>query len=210
MRPLEVLDLGLMEYMPAWEVQKQVSEKVISGGPHTLIFVEHPLVHTLGANFHPENLLLAEERYTEMGIQICNTDRGGDITHHGPGQMVLYPIFAIEELGKDLHKWLRNLEDVVIDFCDSYGIPASRDEQGTGVWSGDAKIASIGIKVRKWVNLHGIAININNPLWPFSTIIPCGLSQPRVTSLSKRLGQEVDMDEAKARAEASFRKVFGL
>lgn len=206
---MTVLDLGALGYREAWDKQLEIATSVASGEPHTLILVEHPLIHTLGANFHEENLLLSSGDYAGLGIEVARTDRGGDITHHGPGQLVAYPIFRIDDLGKDLHRWLRHLEDTVIQTCSEFGVEAHRDGP-TGVWVENRKIASIGIKVRRWVNLHGVALNCNNPLWPFNTIRACGIDQVEMTSLSKETGREIGVNDVKPVLIRSFEHVFEL
>lgn len=205
----ETLDLGRCGYEDAWAVQREKAEQVMQGGAETLILVEHPAVLTLGAGFHEENLLLTPEQYAERGIEIVRTDRGGDVTFHGPDQLVIYPIFNIAERGRDLHKWLRDLEQATIQMVESFGLNARRFPPHTGVWVGEKKVAAIGVKAKRWVNLHGIAINCRNDLSPFSLIVPCGISDYPVTSLTKELGREVTLEDAKPRISKAFEEVFG-
>jgi lipoyl(octanoyl) transferase len=200
-----------MAYLPAWEVQRQIQAEVQSGArDDTLVFVEHPSVLTLGANFHEENLLLTREQYEARGIEVHRTDRGGDVTFHGPNQLVIYPIFDIRRHGKDLHKWLRDLEEAIIQVCASYGLDGQRSSVNTGVWIRGKKVAAIGIKVSRWVSIHGIALNCNNDLAPFDLIVPCGIQTHGVTSLSVEAGDNVTIDDAKLRVVAAFESVFGL
>jgi lipoyl(octanoyl) transferase len=200
-----------MAYLPAWEVQRQIQAEVQSGArDDTLVFVEHPSVLTLGANFHEENLLLTREQYEARGIEVHRTDRGGDVTFHGPNQLVIYPIFDIRRHGKDLHKWLRDLEEAIIQVCASYGLDGQRSSVNTGVWIRGKKVAAIGIKVSRWVSIHGIALNCNNDLAPFDLIVPCGIQTHGVTSLSVEAGDNVTIDDAKPRVVAAFESVFGL
>lgn len=206
-----VLDLGLMPYESCAELQRELLEGVALGTkPNTLIFVEHPSVYTLGANFHESNLLLSREEYTKRGIEIHTTERGGDITFHSPGQLVIYPIFNIEEFGKDLHKWLRDLEEAMIVALDSVGLSANRFAPNTGVWIGSKKVAAIGIKVRKWVSMHGIALNCCNDLEPFDWIIPCGIHGYGVTSISNELCRNVSTAELKPKVLKAFTDTFCL
>ncbi len=203
-----------MPYRDCVAVQTDVLESVAAGRQyHTLILVEHEPVLTLGANFHAENLLLPLEEYAQRGIEIEVTDRGGDITYHGPGQLVVYPIFNLNELGKDLHLWLRNLEETIIVALREFDVEGFRFPPNTGVWVEGVerrKIAAIGIKVRRWVSMHGIAINCDNDLSVFNLITPCGIREYGVTSLSAETGATVGVADAKAAVVRSFEKVFGL
>jgi lipoate-protein ligase B len=206
-----VLDLGRMAYVPAWDVQKEVAEEVIAGAPDTLVFVEHDPVMTLGASFHDENLLLPREEYENRGIQVVRTDRGGDVTYHGPNQLVVYPVFDIRRHGRDLHKWMRDLEETVIVAAKEFGIEAEREPSvNTGVWANKKKLAAIGVKVRKWVSVHGIAINCDNDLAPFGLIVPCGITTHGVTSLSQESGRTITTEDARPAVKGAFEKVFGL
>ena len=206
----ELQDLGLLRYSDAAEIQRQILEDVISGArTHTLIFVEHPPVLTLGADFHESNLLHPVEFYEKAGIEIARTDRGGDITYHGPGQLVIYPIFNVDVLGKDLHKWMRHLESTVIHALAEFGIEGGRLPVNSGVWVGDEKICAIGIKIRKWVSMHGLALNCNVDMAPFSMIVPCGVVGHGVTSMSLQLGRDVPVDEVKPAVIRGFEKEFG-
>ena len=200
-----------MGYAPAAELQARVLDAVLEGRlPDTLLFVEHPAVLTLGANFHQENLLFTPEQYAGMGIEVHRTDRGGDVTFHGPRQLVIYPIFNLERHGKDLHRWLRDLEETMIRTLAGYGLEGYRFPPNTGVWVNHRKVAAIGIKVRRWVSMHGIALNCNNDLGPFELIVPCGIKDHGVTSLIRALGREVTIQEAMPRVESAFAEVFGL
>lgn len=205
-----VRDLGSLGYQEAWEIQKQVAEEVIAGAPDALLFVEHPPVLTLGASFHSENLLFTREQIKARGVQVHETDRGGDVTYHGPGQLVMYPIFDVGRHGKDLHKWLRDLEETQIQLLAGLGIEARRFAPHTGAWVGHEKVAAIGVKIRKWVSLHGIALNCSNDLKEFGLIIPCGISNYGVTSVSRLLGRNFSIEEAKPLAVRAFESVFGL
>ena len=205
-----VRGLGFLGYQEAWEIQKQVAEEVISGAPDALLLVEHPPVLTLGASFHSENLLFTREQIEARGVQVHETDRGGDVTYHGPGQLVMYPIFDVSRHGKDLHQWLRDLEETQIQLLAGLGIEARSFAPHTGAWVGDEKVAAIGVKIRKWVSLHGIALNCSNDLKEFGLIVPCGISNYGVTSVSQLLGRVFSVEEAKPLATRAFESVFGL
>ncbi|MCW5939778.1 MAG: lipoyl(octanoyl) transferase LipB [Fimbriimonadaceae bacterium] len=209
---MKIVDLGRMEYRAAWEAQIQAHAEVAGGGEDTLILVEHPPVLTLGASFHEENLLLSMDQYQEHGIQVVRTDRGGDVTYHGPGQLVIYPVFDVARHGRDLHHWLRQLEETVIAALRSFGLSGQRHPPHTGVWidaEGELKkVAAIGIKVKRWVSLHGIAVNCDNDLGPFSLIVPCGIHDHGVTSISEALRISIRPDEAKAPFVQAFRETF--
>lgn len=186
----EWCDLGTMSYEPCFRLQQSVAAQVARRQrPPTLLVVEHPPVLTLGASFHEENLLLTPDRYRELGIGVCRTDRGGDVTYHGPGQLVAYPIFHLDLVGRDLHAWLRSLEEALIRTLACLGVQARRFPPHTGVWVGDRKIAAIGVKVRKWVSYHGIALNCDNDLGPFGLIVPCGIRDYGVTSVALETGR---------------------
>lgn len=199
-----------MAYRPAVDAQLSVLEEVMAGGKDTLVFVEHDPVLTLGANFHHENLLLTAGEYSAQGIEVVQTDRGGDVTYHGPGQLVVYPIFNIANQGRDLHKWLRSLEETMIATADLYGLKAERFPPNTGAWVNGRKLAAIGIKVKRWVSMHGIALNCDNDLAPFSTIIPCGIKEYGVTSLTVELGRQVTIEDAKPHVATAFERVLGV
>lgn len=209
--PARVVNLGRMAYRPCAELQARLLEEVAGEQvPDTLLFVEHDPVFTLGANFHEENLLLTEVQVAERGIALERTDRGGDVTFHGPNQLVAYPIFNLAHFGKDLHKWLRDLEEAVLVALASFGLEGERFPPHTGVWVAGKKVCAIGIKVRRWTSMHGIALNCNNALDPFGLIVPCGISGYGVTSLSELLGREVGIEDARPRVQQAFEKVFGV
>lgn len=205
-----LINLGTMGYLESWEIQKQVCQEVQEGAPDTLILVQHPSVMTLGAAFQASNLLLKPEEYEQKGIEIVTTDRGGDVTLHNPGQLVIYPIFNLERHGRDLHFWMRQLEETMIKVCAELGIEAGRRPPNTGCWIGDLKVASMGVKVKRWVSLHGIALNCCNDLAPFDLIIPCGIPGKPMTSLSQVLGREVTVSEAAGLTLAAFEVVFSV
>ena len=215
---MKTVDLGRMSYRRAWEEQLRCLELVIAGGEDTLVFVEHDPVLTLGASFHTDNLLLTPEQYQERGIEVVKTDRGGDVTYHGPGQLVIYPVFNLKRHGQDLHKWLRDLEEAVIVGLRPFGIQGWRFPPHTGVWVGEShnhdqnsarKIAAIGVKIRKWVNLHGIAINVENDLDAFSLIVPCGIIGYGVTSVAAQCPKNrPQLADVRKTMEDAFMTVF--
>ena len=207
---MKVLDLGRTPYRVAWETQKQIAGEVVMGGEDTLIFVEHEPVLTLGAGFHESNLLHPVSEYERLGIEVLRTDRGGDVTYHGPGQLVIYPIFDLKRHRQDLHKWLRALEQVVIETLATFEVNGRLFPPNTGVWVEIEcelkKIAAIGIKVSKWVSLHGIALNCDNDLSAFDLIVPCGIHDHGVTSLSLATGKNISVEQAKVQVEIAFRR----
>jgi lipoate-protein ligase B len=203
------VDLGSIEYNRCWALQRTIAEKRAAGAvPDILLALQHPPVLTLGAGFHESNLLLSKEQYAERGIELIRTDRGGDVTFHGPNQLVLYPIFNIKELGRDVHTWLRDLEQCVIEICKTFGIAAKRFPPHTGVWSGNRKLAAIGVKISRWISVHGIAVNCDNDLSPFDLIVPCGIVGFGVTSLSVESHKQITVQQALPAAVAAFENVF--
>jgi lipoate-protein ligase B len=199
-----------MPYRACDVLQRKRLEGVLQGEPSTLLFVEHDPVITLGAGYKQGNLLESEAEYRARGIEVVPIDRGGDVTYHGPGQLVIYPIFDTTVSGRDLHRWLRDLEETMIRVCGSFGVEGRRFPPHTGVWVGDRKIAAIGIKIRRWVSMHGIALNCDADLAPFQWIIPCGIRGYGVTSLSNEAGRPIAVEEAKPAVAAAFEEVFGL
>jgi len=206
------IDLGRLEYRTAWDHQLAVLERVKDGEPDHLLLVEHDPVLTLGASFHDENLLHSRDWYRERGIAIEPTDRGGDVTYHGPGQLTIYPIFDLKRHGKDLHLWLRQLEQTMLEVGRTFGIEGYRMAPHTGAWCGDPplKYAAIGVKVKKWISIHGIALNCDGDLAIYDEFVPCGIRDYGVTSLSEAAGRAVSMQEAKEATVRAFESVFGL
>lgn len=181
---------------------------------HHLLFVEHPPVFTLGKSGNIENVLLSEENLKMRGIGFFRTNRGGDITFHGPQQIVGYPILDLEKFYTDIGRYLRNIEEIVILTLAEYGIKADRSAGETGVWidpdikGKERKICAIGVRSSRWITMHGFALNVNTNLDYFQMIIPCGIQGKQVTSLEKELGREVDMEEVKGKIKKNFEKVF--
>ena len=202
-------DWGTVSYSEGVARQIELLEKVSERErANTLVFVEHPPVLTLGASFHEENLLLTRAEYEGRGIEVIKTDRGGDVTFHGPGQLVIYPIFRLEDVGKDLHLWMRNLEETMLLTLREIGLEGRRFPPHTGAWIEDLKVAAIVVKIKRWVSMHGIALNCNNDLGSFSTIVPCGIHDYGVTSLSEALGKNVGTDEVRPLVARGFQEVF--
>jgi lipoate-protein ligase B len=204
-RPARLLDLGTREYGEVWALQRElVAQRQRDEIPDTLILVEHPHVITLGRGTHKENVLAPGD------VPIFEIERGGDVTYHGPGQLVGYPIFLLREEERDLHLYLRNLEEALIRTVGRFGIAGERKQGWTGVWSpqGARKLASIGVAVKRWVTLHGFALNVSTDLARFSAINPCGLEATIMGSLQSVLERPVTVSEVKTVAAAEMAAVF--
>lgn len=210
--PLQVHWLGEVDYLSAWRIQQDVACLRRRGEvADTLILLEHvPPVITLGRAARREHLLVSEDRLAQMGIQLVDTDRGGDITYHGPGQLVGYPIIDLRQHGRDVHRYLRQLEEAIIVALQAFGLCAHRQEGLTGVWVGDEKIAAIGVKVSHWITMHGFALNVCPNLAHFDLIVPCGIADKGVTSLQRQLRREVSVREVIAPVVEAFAQVFSL
>ena len=204
-----VKDLGLIDYEQAYVLQKQHVDEVLRGGPQTLLLCEHPPVLTLGRLADGKNLLIGGEELARRGVCVHPIDRGGDITLHAPGQLIVYPILDLAHFGKDLRRYLRQLEQVAIDLLGDFDIVANRFPGQTGVWVGPKKIASIGIGVRRWIAFHGLAVNVNTDLELFAMIRPCGLDV-EMTSMAAVKKQEVCLQEVKEKMMGCFLKNFYL
>jgi lipoyl(octanoyl) transferase len=202
---------GLVDYAAALELQrKRVAQRKAGTVPDTLILLEHPHVYTLGRNAQKENMLVSEEFLASRGAQVFHTDRGGDVTYHGPGQLVGYPILDLTQHRRDISWYMRSLEDVFIRTAHDYGIEAGRIEGAAGVWVGNNKLTAMGVHLSRWVTSHGFALNVNTDLSFFEWIVPCGLHGKGVTSLAKLLGRPVKMEEVAERVVEHFGAVFGL
>ncbi len=211
LRVLAVRRLGRLPYAEGVELQARlVGERRAGEIPDTLLLVEHPHVITLGTGAHLENVLADDRCRAEMGIELFEVGRGGDVTYHGPGQLVGYPILDLKPDRKDVHRYLRDLEEALIRVASSFGLTARRSPGRTGVWTDTGKLAAIGVRVSSgWVTSHGFALNVATDLRYFDTIVPCGISDGGVTSLERELGRPVSLDEASDRVIESFRSVFG-
>ncbi len=206
---LLLLDKGYAKYAEIWVLQKNLVKKRIQGEIiDTLILVEHPPVITLGKKAKKEELLVSEDFLFQHKIEYFYVERGGRVTFHGPGQLVAYPIVDLSLDGKDIHRYLRNLEEVIIRVLKKLGIEGERIKGYTGVWVKGEKVASIGIGVRRWVTYHGLALNVNTDLSYFSLINPCGIESSKITSLSRILPGPLDMKEIKNLFLKCFREVF--
>lgn len=205
---LSFIDWGLIPYDQSWERQTELFDSIIAaklaGQPYQneVIFCEHPHVYTLGRSGKENNMLLGEEQLKAINATLYHIDRGGDITYHGPGQLVCYPILNLEQFKLGLKEYIHLLEEAIIRVCASYGIQAGRLEKATGVWldghkSTARKICAMGVRSSRYVTMHGLALNVNTDLRYFSYINPCGFMDKGVTSLQKELGYELSMDEVK-------------
>ncbi|MCX7607364.1 MAG: lipoyl(octanoyl) transferase LipB [Bacteroidia bacterium] len=210
---LYVEDWGLIPYKEAWDRQKALVATALAN-PSTwqdrLILCEHPPVITLGRNAHTENLLYPETYLRKQGIEVYAIERGGDVTYHGPGQIVGYPILWLERFRCDIGWYMRSLEEIIIRTLSRHGIQGERIPGLTGVWltPPPRKIAALGVKLTRWVTMHGFAFNVNTALDGFSLIIPCGIRDKAVTSLHKELGHLVSMDEVKGDIIRYFSEIF--
>ncbi len=195
---LKIFDLGLVEFEKAWKFQKEIFQQVRSGDfDFALILCRHYPVITLGRNAKKENLLVSLEELKNKGIERFEIERGGDITYHGPGQVTIYPIFNLVHLKKDIHWFLRELEQVVIEFLADFGVYSQRKSGFTGVWLGERKIASIGVSIRHWITFHGVSINIKaTDLDNFKLIRPCGMDIEMV-ALEQLIGREIEIEKIK-------------
>jgi lipoyl(octanoyl) transferase len=211
----EVQRLGIVPYQSTWDKQKELVKEVDQGNtPNQLLLLEHPHTITIGRGGHLENLLLSVVDYQAKKMDVVEIDRGGDVTYHGPGQLVGYPIFYLGDQKQDAHQYLRNLEEALMLALAKFDILAGRKEPHTGVWVGDEKIAAIGVKFhrsrqnRGYITSHGFALNVNTDLHYFSTIVPCGIREYGVTSMEQILGQKVSMPQLMTEVAASMKQIF--
>lgn len=205
-------DLGTVKYNQAYDLQEKYVEMVQNGSPDILVLLEHPKVITLGINADVSNILMDTDELIANGFEIMNIRRGGDVTYHGPGQLVVYTIFNIKKNhGGSIKKFVHALEQIIIDLLiEEYGIEANRDPINSGVFIGLSKIAAIGLSVHRGVTMHGFALNVNTDLSDFKTIVPCGLTTRDVTSMEAILGQSQDMIEVKKSVIHRFIQTFGF
>lgn len=220
-------DLQLIDYKDAWNYQEEILKSIIdikiqnrnqqesetTETPNYFLYVTHPHVYTLGKSGDEHHLLINSEKLKEIGATYFKTNRGGDITYHGPGQIVGYPILDLENFFTDIHKYMRNLEEVIIRTIAEYGIKGERSKGETGVWLDVGrpyarKICAMGVKASRWVTMHGFALNVNTDLKYFEYIVPCGIQDKAVTSLKKELGKDVNIAEVKAKISQHFLEVF--
>lgn len=217
-------DLGLVDYKETWDFQEQLlssnvakkQEGKMDETIHHLLLLEHPLVYTLGKSGKEEHVLITPEERAEKNIQYYKINRGGDITFHGPGQLVGYPILDLEKFYTDIGRYLRNLEEVIIKVMATYGLHGDRSPGETGVWldpdikGKERKICAMGVRCSRWITMHGFAFNVNTDLQYFDYIVPCGIQNKGVTSLKKELGRELPMQEVKERFLEAFSEVFSV
>ena len=206
---MAVLRLGRIPYAHGLGLQERlVAERQADHIPDQLLLLEHDPVFTLGRNAQAQNILLPAESLRERGFEVFETGRGGDVTYHGPGQVVGYPILKLPPERRDVHRYVRDLEEVMIRTCADYELAASRVAGLTGVWLADEKIGAIGVRIARWVTSHGFALNVGTDLSAFDLIVPCGIRGRGVTSLERKLGRPVPLDEVMDRLAASFASVF--
>jgi lipoyl(octanoyl) transferase len=223
-------DLGLIDYKDAWDMQEKLfnevvdrklrnrtlSEEDLEPQQHFLLFCEHPHVYTLGRSGDEENLIVSEKDLLKLHATFYRNNRGGDITYHGPGQIVGYPILDLDCFFNDIHKYLRFLEEAIIRTLKEYGITSGRIPGCTGVWLDESnpklarKICAFGVHCSRWVTMHGFAFNVNTDLSYFNHIIPCGIRDKSVTSLDKELGRKVDLEEVKIKVKYHLADLFGM
>jgi lipoyl(octanoyl) transferase len=225
-RNIQLIDLGLIDYKEAWDYQEKLFAEIIAiklsnrnsleqtPVPNYLILCEHPPVYTLGKSGSVDNLLIDDDQLNQLGARFYKINRGGDITHHGPGQLVVYPLLDLENFFTDIHLYLRKLEEVIIQLLKEYNVEAGRSPGFTGVWI-DAntekarKICAMGVKCSRWVTMHGIALNVSNELSFFNHIIPCGIEDKSVTNLSNEAkDSNITMEDVKHLFSGLFAKEF--
>jgi lipoyl(octanoyl) transferase len=210
-RILEVSHHGVVPYERALQWQHDlVAARKAGTAPDTLLLLEHPPVITRGVKVRSSRIhvLATDEELAARGVSLVDAGRGGDVTYHGPGQLVGYPIIDLKPDRTDAHRYVRDLEEVLISVCAAYGLEAVRERGLTGVWVAGAKVAAIGVRMSRWVTSHGFALNVSTNLDGFSLIVPCGIEHRGVTSLAHLLGREVDMDEVRQHVVQSFAAVF--
>ena len=231
MQEVKFINLGLIDYKEAWTFQEKLFQAIIDVKranrkredtgialepiQSKLIFCEHPHVFTLGKSGQQSHLLVNEKQLAEKGARFYKINRGGDITYHGPGQLVGYPIFDLDHFFTDIHKYLRYLEEAIIRTLAEYGINGGRIKGATGVWLDwdnpkARKICALGVRSSRWVTMHGFAFNVNSDLNYFSNIIPCGISDKAVTSLEKELGRTIDMQEVQEKVKKHLQELFEM
>ena len=207
MSRIKIIDLGFLDYKNSWNYQKELQKKVLRGDcSDSIIFVEHNSVYTFGKNSDKSNLLVSKD----SKIKIYETERGGEITYHGPGQIVCYPILNLKNFKQSVTWYMRALEEVIIETLKLFKIKATRKDGLTGVWVKDEKIGAQGVRMTKWVTMHGFALNVNTDLRFFNDIIPCGIKDFGVTSIEKIIGKEQDLSLVKEHILISFAKVFNI
>ena len=205
------IPLGLLDYQAAYDLQRRLHAQVVAGElPDLLLLLEHPHVYTLGRRGQQSHILASDEALTQLGVETHFTDRGGETTYHGPGQLVGYPIVNLRRWGGGVRKYVETLEQVLIGTLSEFGITAHSEGKPTGVWVGDAKIAAIGVRVSRSVTMHGFALNVCPDLSFFDHIVPCGMPGARVTSMAQELGQEIAVSDVIPAISQAFGCKFGI
>ena len=206
-----VCSMGLVEYGKALELQRKLHASRVAGEiPDTLLLLEHPPTLTIGKSGSVSNVLVSPERLHEMGISLFHIERGGDVTYHGPGQLVGYPIFDLRRRGRDISRFVTDLEKVMIRTVGDFTVRAGRDPGHRGVWVEDRELGAIGISVRKWITMHGFALNVTTDLRHFSIINPCGFTDRKATSIAECLSGDVAMESVRERLKCNFSALFGV
>jgi len=204
-----IIDVGLMDYQKAWELQHQLWERRVKEElPDMLLILEHPHVITLGRRGNRSHLVASSEVLEEMKIPLFHVERGGDVTYHGPGQIVVYPILDLKKYGYRLIRYIDQLEEVVLCVLKDFGIKGKRDPLNRGVWVDGEKIASVGVAIKRWVSFHGFSLNYETNLKYFELINPCGLEGKKMTSMGKILGERISRDELTQRLSIHFKEIF--
>lgn len=211
MNELQIVDLGMTAYKPTWELQQRIFDlRITKRISDVLLLTEHNHVYTLGKGSDKTHLLAGEKELKSRSIEVHHIDRGGDITYHGPGQLVGYPILDLSVYYLDVHRYLHDIEEILIRTLKDFGIKSHREENYTGVWTGSDKIAAIGVKVSRWITMHGFALNVNTNLSYFDRIIPCGIFHKGVTSMERILGNKVPVQDVIKSVSSHFGEVFGI
>jgi len=207
----DIWDLGVVEYREAWELQRRLHHQRVEGKiPDLLLLLEHPPTITIGRSGSLDNVLISSKQMVQADIPLFFIDRGGDVTYHGLGQVVGYPILDLRKQGGNLHLYVRKLEEVMIRTLRDFSIEADLDERHPGVWVKAEEIGAIGLTVKKWVSMHGFALNVNTDLDHFAFIHPCGFSDRRATSMSKVIGRKILTAEVTDRLKSNFCDIFGF
>ncbi len=208
-RSLTYCNLGVMDYQSAWDLQHELYGLRLNNKiGDMLLLLEHPNTYTLGKAADKSNVIASPEFIERNGISLFEIDRGGDVTYHGPGQIVGYIIMDLRNWKKDSHLFLRSIESAIMNVCSDYGVSTEREPKYTGVWVNDGKICAIGVKISRWITMHGFAFNVNTNLEIFNGIIPCGIRDKKVTSLEKELHKKINLEEVKEKIVNQFSKEF--
>lgn len=210
MRSFTAHRLGRIAYADAHALQERLVEARKAGRlGDTMLLLEHPKVITLGRKASREHILMSDEALSESGYELHETGRGGDVTFHGPGQLVIYPIIDLKPDREDVRRYVRDLEETMIRVCADYGVTAQRSEGLNGTWVGTRKVGAVGVRISQWVTMHGMALNVNTDLASFAAIVPCGIADRGVTSLSQELGRALSFEEVTDQAARHFASLFG-